>query len=159
MVLDKMLVHLSDNPLPTFTSAPKLNVLMAKPSKEVILAKPQTFMNESGRAVRALLDYYKVSPDLWSESLYVIHDDLDIELGEYKMQLGKGPKVHNGLLSIYTALGTQNFWHVRVGVDNRHGQRLQTGREYVLESFSSEEKTILNNTIANITRELRGVRE
>lgn len=156
MVLDKLLEQHAQNSVPAFTSAPKLHLEMSKPSSDLILAKPQTYMNESGQAVRALLDYYKVSPDVWSESLYVVHDDLDIELGEYKIQLGKGPKVHNGLLSIYATLGTHQFWHVRVGVDSRHGQRFQSGRDYVLEPFSSEEKTVLEPTITNIIQELQG---
>src|SRR6185369_4075580 len=63
---------------------------------ETILAKPQTFMNDSGVAVSAIVNFYKIEPD----NIYVIHDDLDIKLGEYKIQKGKGPKQHNGILSI-----------------------------------------------------------
>lgn len=82
---------------------------------QTCLVRPQTFMNRSGEAVGSVVGFYKVPMD----KLYVVHDDLDINLGEYKIQKGKGPKQHNGLQSIYAALGTKDFWHVRVGIENR----------------------------------------
>jgi len=65
-----------------------------------ILAKPQTFMNDSGRAVRKVMDFYK----LGIGEVVVVHDDLDIAFGEYKIQKEKGPKVHNGLKSVEQCL-------------------------------------------------------
>ena len=115
----------------------------------VVLAKPQTFMNKSGIAVKKLTKHYSLPPN----ALYVIHDDLDIELGKYKISLGKGPKVHNGLRSIYEQLGTKDFWHVRIGIDNRLKTGFKgTGEEYVLQNFRPEEKKIINKICQEIQR-------
>ncbi|KKR12226.1 MAG: Peptidyl-tRNA hydrolase, partial [Candidatus Woesebacteria bacterium GW2011_GWA1_39_21b] len=71
---------------------------------DILLAKPQTFMNSSGVAVRKLIDQYKIKlADIW-----VIHDDLDLRLGEYKIQLGVGPKLHYGIKSIEGKLGKKD---------------------------------------------------
>lgn len=108
---------------------------------DVVLFKPQKFMNKSGQEVKKLVEKWKGAtlPDL-----YVIHDDLDIELGKFKISLGKGPKVHNGLRSIYGQLGSKDFWHVRIGIDNRLTTGFKgTGEEYVLENFRPEEREII----------------
>lgn len=105
--------------------------------QNVILAKPHTFMNDSGKAVQNLIKFYKIQD---FHDLYVVHDDLDLEVGSYKVQFGTGPKIHNGLLSIYRALGTEDFWHVRVGVDARQGDRTLPGYVYVMQNLSPDEK-------------------
>lgn len=117
-----------------------------------ILAKPQTFMNSSGSAVKKLVDWFKVSPD----DLYVIHDDLDIPLGEYKIQKGKGPKFHYGVRSVEEALGTPDFWRIRVGVDNRNPGNRISGEQYVLQDFTPEEKLIITDVIQRIITDLNG---
>ncbi len=108
----------------------------------MIFANLETYMNESGRAVRAVIDYYDSSlltEPKALETVFVIHDDLDLELGSFKIQLGIGPKQHNGLESVYKHLGRKDFWHVRVGVDNRQGDRSIPGKNYVLSKFSGTE--------------------
>lgn len=107
-------------------------------------------MNESGGFVKKLTDTYHLSPN----DIYIIHDDLDIKLGEYKIQFGKGPKDHNGILDIEDELGTKDFWRVRVGVDNRPLDGKPMGEEYVLQNFSDEERKILDLTIKKIVNEL-----
>ncbi|MEK7611013.1 MAG: aminoacyl-tRNA hydrolase [Patescibacteria group bacterium] len=109
----------------------------------VILAKPQTMMNASGRAVSKLLNFFKVTP----KDLLVIHDDLDLKLGEFKLQLAKGPQAHNGVNSIEEVLGTTEFWRLRVGVDNREPVNRTPGEEYVLQAFRPEEQMILDKLI------------
>ncbi|MEN8253773.1 MAG: aminoacyl-tRNA hydrolase [Patescibacteria group bacterium] len=134
----------------------KLKSQISKNSK-VMLIKPETYMNESGQAVRAVLGFYKNSSDLATQQLsdlYVIHDDLDLEIGNYKIQLGKGPKVHNGLNSIYQHLATDQFWHVRVGIDARKGDRSTPPDKYVLGKFNPEEKEKLDSIIKSISDEL-----
>ncbi len=84
--------------------------------KKFELVRPQVFMNDSGYSVAYA---YKNHPELEQDDIYIIHDDLDLPLGSYKIQKGKGPREHRGLLSIYESLGNKDFWHVRVGVDNR----------------------------------------
>lgn len=123
-----------------------------------ILAKPQTFMNESGQTVSKIVNQYKIiSSDIW-----VIHDDLDLHLGQYKIQKRKGPKVHNGLLSIYEKLGTRDFWHVRVGVDNREKienrkwkmENYMNGKDYVLMNFNANELKVIKLTIDKVVENL-----
>ena len=108
-------------------------------------------MNNSGSFVKKQLSKY---PSITVSDLYVIHDDLDIPLGVFKIQFGKGPKVHNGLNDIYEKLGTSDFWHVRVGVDNREPENRIKGDEYVLSDFSDEEKIILTRVIKQICNQL-----
>lgn len=114
--------------------------------------KSDKFMNDSGSFVLKLTNRYP----LITNPLFIIHDDLDIKLGEFKIQFGKGPKVHNGLNDIYEKLGTNEFWHVRVGIDNRtEDQRQNTeGKDYVLEDFTEEEKVILDGVIKQICNQL-----
>src|SRR3989344_269209 len=121
---------------------------------EVILVKPQTFMNRSGEAVSQIVNFYKVPAD----DLIVVHDDLDIKLGEYKIQKGVGPKVHNGLTSIEERLGRTDFWRVRVGIDSRQpaADSRQSGEDYVLSDFSSDEEISINKIIKEIMDELVG---
>lgn len=117
---------------------------------DVILAKPQTFMNTSGEAVKKLVDWFKVK----SGDLYVIHDDLDIKLGEYKIQKGKGPKIHNGILSIEEKLGTTDFWRVRIGVDNRNPENRTPGEQYTLQEFGDEEKRVVQEVISRAIKDI-----
>jgi len=135
--------------------------------KEVLLVKPDTFMNESGRAVAKLKNFYKINLD----DLYVIHDDLDLKLGEYKIQKGVGPKVHNGVLSVEKELGDKGFWRVRVGIDNRGRKITQSeqsrpesrtvpmsdfsGEDYVLGRFSRQEQEIVDGVIEKIVKEIK----
>ena len=107
-------------------------------------------MNESGDFVKKLVDQYKLKP----EALYIVHDDLDILLGSFKIQFGRGPKDHNGLKSIDEALGTDQYWHVRVGVDNRPQDNRPMGEEYVLQNFTDDERAILDKTIQAVTKDL-----
>lgn len=122
-------------------------------SVDCILVKPQTFMNESGVSVLSLTTFYKIP----TANLYVVHDDLDIKLGEYKIQFGVGPKVHGGVSSIENTLGTINFWRVRVGVDNRDPQNRTPGERYVLERFTTDEMTVVNKTIDIIAEDMLSI--
>jgi|SRR3989344_4026922 len=112
--------------------------------------KPQTFMNESGKAVKYVVKKYDLAP----ENLFIVHDDLDIRLGEFKIQKGKGPKVHNGVNSIEKVLKTVDFWRIRIGVDNRDPDNRISGERYVLENFLAEEMQILKDVFKKITKDL-----
>lgn len=124
---------------------------------ELLLAKPDTFMNRSGEAVKRIVNSYQLPVD----SLYVIHDDLDIPLGSYKIQLGKGPKEHRGIVSIEQALADKNFWRVRIGVDNRpmaNGKwQMVSGDEYVLGNFPKEEKKVIDGIVEEVVNKLWAV--
>jgi PTH1 family peptidyl-tRNA hydrolase len=115
-----------------------------------VLVKPQTFMNQSGKAVKKLIDQYKIeSSDLW-----VIHDDLDIALGDYKIQKGKGPKLHKGIESIEEKIGKTDFWRVRIGIENRSAENKISGETYVLQDFTEKEIEVIIPTIAKISKEI-----
>jgi PTH1 family peptidyl-tRNA hydrolase len=108
-------------------------------------------MNDSGRAVRKIMDFYK----LGIEDIVVVHDDLDIAFGEYKIQKDKGPKVHNGVLSVEQCLGRTDFLRVRIGIDNRQpGVNYGTGADYVLSNFSKQEVKELDTLFEEIVKEL-----
>ena len=102
--------------------------------RPVVLAKPRTYMNESGRPVGPLADFYSVDP----ADVIVIHDELDIDFGRIRLKLGGGEGGHNGLRSIANALGTKNFQRVRIGVGRPPGRKEPAA--FVLETFSSNER-------------------
>ncbi|MEP7166875.1 MAG: aminoacyl-tRNA hydrolase [Candidatus Woesebacteria bacterium] len=117
-----------------------------------VLAKPQTFMNLSGSAVKAVLkkyDYDSLGKKDF-HNLFVIYDDLDVEVGKYKLVFGSGPKVHNGVNHIKDSLGTDQFWHVRVGVDGRKGDRSMDPQDYVLGGFSSDEQYLIGKITESV---------
>lgn len=128
----------------------KTQAYLAK-NPEYLVGKPDLYMNQSGLAVRAILDYYKIL----ANDLFVIFDDLDLEIGKYKIQYAKGPKDHNGLLSVYQHLGTQNFWHVRIGVDGRKGDNRIQSSDYVLERFLESEQPDFHQMISQILPDLK----
>lgn len=105
---------------------------------EGLLAKPTTLMNNSGKAIDAIMRYYKINPD----EILVVHDDMDIAIGKYKLAYGKGPKVHNGIISIEKLLHTSHFWRLRMGIENREikGNQGVPGMRYALERFTPEEQ-------------------
>jgi PTH1 family peptidyl-tRNA hydrolase len=110
------------------------------------ILKLNSFMNKSGPALKKALKFHPVN------TLIVAHDDLDLPLGKFKLQLNKGPKDHKGLNSIYRTLGTKNFWHLRLGINNRSPSiRDQiSGNEYVLKNFSQSELQTLKSTFSMI---------
>ena len=124
--------------------------LIIKEQKGFVLVKPQTFMNSSGKAVKKIVDHFKIkTSDLW-----VIHDDLDIALGDFKIQKEKGPKLHKGVMSIEKELGKSDFWRVRVGVENRDPENRIPGEAYVLRDFEKKEMEIVEAVISRISREI-----
>lgn len=117
---------------------------------KVELIKPQTFMNESGKAVL----YSKKKHNINLDKIYVVYDDLDIKLGKYKIQKGRGPKDHNGLNNIYQKLKSEDFWHIRIGIDNRPLDNKPMGIEFVLQNFTDEERKIIDGVIGQVIKDL-----
>lgn len=101
--------------------------------EKVMLVKPTTFMNDSGRAVGPLVDYYDIDLD----DLVIVNDDLDMPVGKVRLKTHGASGGHNGLKSIISALGTKNFNRVKVGID--HPQN-GTVVSHVLGKFSKEER-------------------
>jgi PTH1 family peptidyl-tRNA hydrolase len=105
----------------------------------VVLVKPQTFMNDSGRAVIPLAHFYQVPPERW----LVIYDDLDLPFGTLRMRPEGGSGGHKGMRSIIEQLGGQNFSRLRVGIGRPPGQ--MDPAAYVLRDFSEEEQELLED--------------
>lgn len=122
-------------------------------SKKVVLAKPQTFMNNSGRAVRKLSGKYKSKP----EDIIVIHDDLDIPFGKVKLSFERGTAGHKGAESIVKVLRTNKFYRIRIGTSNGQlakirkikdkKKRLNEMNKFVIGFFEPREKSKLNELI------------
>lgn len=112
----------------------------------VVIKKTDVFMNDSGTAVKKIMENGK-----WKlENLYVVHDDLDIPLGQFKIQFGKGPKDHNGIKSVEEELGTKDFWRVRIGIENRDSANRIPGVEYTLQDFEPEERKVIDKVIGEV---------
>lgn len=100
----------------------------------VILGKPRSYMNESGRQVAALANFYSVRP----ADLIVVHDELDIDFGRIRLKFGGGVAGHNGLRSVASALSTNDFHRVRVGIGRPPGRKEPAA--FVLENFTAAER-------------------
>jgi PTH1 family peptidyl-tRNA hydrolase len=100
----------------------------------VVLAKPRTYMNESGRQVAPLAKFYSVPPS----DIIVIHDELDLEFGRVRLKLGGGEGGHNGVRSVAAALGTKDFLRVRIGIGRPPGRKDPAA--FVLENFTTAER-------------------
>ncbi len=102
--------------------------------EDVLLAKPETFMNLSGMSVRELVEKYEVSP---ATDLIVVHDELDLRFGTVRIKVRGGSAGHNGLESIFGALGADEFTRVRMGIAPEHPVR--DGASYVLAQFKKSQ--------------------
>lgn len=102
--------------------------------RAVVLAKPRVYMNESGRQVGPLAKFYSVAAD----DVVIVHDELDIDFGRIRLKAGGGVAGHNGLRSVSSALGSNEFQRVRVGIGRPPGQK--SGASFVLENFNSVER-------------------
>lgn len=109
--------------------------------RRVVLVKPQTFMNESGRAVAALARFYQVPP----ERMLVVYDDLDLPLGTVRLRPEGGSGGHKGMRSIIEYLGSQNFPRLRIGIGRPPGQ--MDPAAYVLQDFSAEEQPLVEEAL------------
>jgi peptidyl-tRNA hydrolase, PTH1 family len=116
---------------------------------EVVLARPQTYMNASGQSIKLLMQRYNV----FLQDLIVIHDDLDLPIGKIRIRQGSSAGGHNGIKSTIACLGTQEFIRIKVGI-GRPQTETSAGQDcivdYVLGDFSSEDKTIVNETIERV---------
>lgn len=108
----------------------------ANPAR-VVLAKPRTYMNESGAAVGKLAQYYEATPS----TIIAIHDELDIDFGALRVKLGGGDNGHNGLKSLRKVLGTGDYYRVRFGIGRPPGR--QEVSDFVLSGFPASQRTDL----------------
>jgi len=120
-------------------------------SNKTIFVIPTEYMNNSGVSVQKIAQYYKISPI----NIYVVHDDLDLTVGDYKVQFDRGPAGHNGIKSIIEKLGTQQFNRIRVGIAKP--QNNIPIEDYVLQSFPKEELNIIDNLTPKIFEEIQNI--
>jgi len=111
------------------------------PGPRVVLGRPRSYMNESGGPVSTLLSFYKVVP----ERLVVVHDEVDIPLGELRLKYGGGDNGHNGLKSLRRSLSTGDYYRVRFGVGRPSGHRPTA--DHVLAAFSAAERRDLDGYV------------
>jgi len=113
-------------------------------AQEVWLLEPQTFMNRSGQSVGALAHFYKINPD----EVLVVHDELDLPPGAAKIKKGGSSGGHNGLKDITAALGTQDYWRLRIGIGHPRSLGLQQAvADFVLHRPRKEEQSLINDAI------------
>ncbi|MGO8883366.1 MAG: aminoacyl-tRNA hydrolase [Streptosporangiaceae bacterium] len=108
----------------------------------VVLAEPMTYMNLSGRPVAALRTFYKIPAD----RIVVLHDELDVPFGTIRLKLGGGDNGHNGLRAITQALGTRDYYRVRLGIGRPPGR--MDPADFVLQNFSVAEREHLPGLLA-----------
>lgn len=133
---------------PDFVLSKKYSALVSE-KNDVTLVKPQTLMNESGKAVKKITTHYS----LLTTNLIVINDDIDLPLGKLKITKGSGSGGHKGVESIIQALGTKDFVRVRVGICPERGKP-NAVEKFVIKKFTKEEREIIDKTIAHAANAL-----
>ena len=161
-----------ENNFPEFRLSKKFKALISEDTlhnKKILLAKPQTFMNDSGKSVRAIFNFQFSIFNEFSilqfsnKNLIIIHDDIDLPLGKIKITKNRGSAGHKGVQSIINELGTKNFLRFRIGIKppkqslalfrDATGQAKQTdatvyrSEDFVLRKFTKEEEKILKEII------------
>lgn len=111
-----------------------------------VLALPRTFMNECGQSVAPLVRYEHID----GERLLVVHDDIDLPFAKLKVQFGGGAGGHNGIRSIVTSLGTNEFWRLKIGV-GRPPDRVDPA-DYVLDRFAKVERASVDDAVIRSLR-------
>jgi len=111
-------------------------------NQKIILAKPQTFMNNSGEAISALKNFYQID----NKKITIIYDELDLPFGQIRVRSEGSSAGHNGIKSIISCLGTDKFNRIRIGIKNELVEQIETA-DFVLSKFSKDEKKILEKTI------------
>ena len=138
-----------DNSLSFTRSSSRAKIVESRiTGHDIVLAKPQTFMNDSGSSMGGLVRKFKVK----FENLIIIHDDLDLPLGRIRIRLGGSSAGHKGINSIVQHIGNQEFIRVRIGIGRPNGQETaQNGDDevisHVLGDFTAEEKELMQQVI------------
>ena len=125
-----------------------ITILKSKDIPHSKLGINDGYMNESGLSVQKLVYFYKI--DL--SDFYLIHDDLDLPIGEYKIQFDRGPAGHHGVESVIQHLGSQAFNRIRIGIGKP--QNNIPVEDFVLQQFTKEEKVLIDQTIDKIVAAL-----
>jgi peptidyl-tRNA hydrolase, PTH1 family len=132
--------------------------------REVILAKPETFMNLSGLSVSALLKEFGVGPEELATRLIVIYDELDLPLGTIKIRERGSPAGHNGARSISSVLGTNEWLRIRIGVGQdlppeaiAAGAKRRGGKDYLLDPMRKADLAVLDEVLDKVATAVRRI--
>jgi PTH1 family peptidyl-tRNA hydrolase len=137
-----------ENNFPSFVFSKKYNAEISEGTvndEKVILAKPQTFMNNSGRSVKSIFSHNKLP----TTNLFILHDDIDLFLNNIKISIDRGAAGHKGVDSIIKELKTKKFVRFRIGIQPKI-KKPKNAEKFVLQKFNKEEETILKNIIKKI---------
>jgi len=118
--------------------------------QKFILAKPETFMNNSGPAVKKIANYYRIP----TEEILVVHDDIDLPLGQIKIQQSRGAAGHKGVQSIINHLGSKDFIRMRMGIEPAQAENIET-EKFVLGKFTDQEEEIVQAAIQKAAHLIR----
>ena len=152
MVLDQLHEEFGMYDISDWTLSKKFNAEIAEcrvGSEKCILAKPMTFMNKSGQAIQLIANYYDISP----EDIIVIHDDIDLEFEDIRIQKDRGHAGHNGIKSIINHLNDKNFYRVRIGISTEEKEKKGVS-DFVLSKFGLLERRKLKEIIQKSTEEV-----
>ncbi len=139
------------NQFPDFKLDKKSNALIAE-KEGIVLTKPQTFMNNSGKSVKQLLSRI----NLPSSNLFVVHDEADVDLGEVKISRGSSSAGHKGVQSIIDEIKTRDFTRIRIGINSEDESfKNKELEEAVLKRFSQEEKEVLRRKTDEILKTIK----
>jgi len=136
-----------ENKFPKFKFAKRFNALISDRvlnNKKIIIAEPQTFMNNSGQSVKTLITTRPGRVE--TENIFVIHDDIDLLLGKIRISVGKGSAGHKGVESIIKEIGTKNFIRFRIGIQPKFGKP-KNPEKFVLQKFNKEEEKIVKELV------------
>ena len=139
-----------ENNFPKFKLSKKFNSLTSENifnDKKVILAKPQTFMNQSGKAAASLISFYKIE----GLNFIVFHDDIDLLLGKFKIVKNRGSAGHKGVESIIKKIGNKDFTRFRIGVQPKKGKP-KNAEKFVLQKFTKAEEKAIEKVIKAISK-------
>lgn len=121
---------------PDFNFIDKFSSFISEQNK-IYLALPQIFMNDSGKAVASIKNFYKLD----FGNIIIVHDDIDIELGEIRLSKDSGSAGHKGIESIINDLGTKNFYRIRIGIKPK--KKPNNTEKFVLKKFSKKEYQLI----------------
>jgi len=116
---------------------------------DVLLLFPQTYMNESGKAVKKALDFYGET----HANLIVFHDELELKFGDLKIKFAGGHKGHNGIRSIITETGSADFHRIRFGIGRPENEAMSVS-DHVLSKFSQDEMTVIENMMPEVMKNI-----
>jgi len=145
----------NENNFSNFEFSKKFNSLISDgivKKKTILLAKPQTSMNNSGMSVKEIISFYKIK----SSNIVIVHDDIDLIFGTMKISERRGSAGHKGVESIIKELGTKDFTRLRIGIRDKKLKYKDT-KKYVLEKFTEEEEENLKKIIKQSLEYLKSI--